>query len=73
MKGLKWHKVESSNIEKVAHDFQNMELYVKFKSGLTYSYIGVPHREFEKFMEAKSHGVYLNTKIKPNFDYRDWN
>ena len=73
MKGLKWQKVVSSNIEKIAYDDNDHELYVKFKSGSTYSYIDVPRREFEKLMNAESHGVYFSRNIKPSYDYRDWN
>jgi len=58
MNDLKWVKVKSSNLSKVAYDKADKELYVEFKSGSKYSYIDVSNKKF---------------KIKPNHDYRYWN
>jgi|APGre2960657373_1045057.scaffolds.fasta_scaffold14261_2 hypothetical protein len=73
MNDLKWVKVKSSNLSKVAYDKADKELYVEFKSGSKYSYIDVSNKKFESLLNAESKGTYFSTKIKPNHDYRDWN
>ena len=37
MNDLKWVKVKSSNLSKVAYDKADKELYVEFKSALSYA------------------------------------
>lgn len=73
MKELNWVKVKSSNLAKVAYDKTDKELYVEFKSGRKYSYVGVSKQKFDLLLNAESQGVYFNAKIKSHYDYRDWN
>lgn len=73
MNNLNWHNVVSSNLEKIAYDETEKELYVEFKSGNKYSYVNVPRKKFNELMRAESHGAYFSKNIKPNYDYRDWN
>jgi len=60
-------KVESSNIESIGYDEESKTLIVEFKSGSTYSYIGVPSIVFKKMLESDSKGKFLNNNIKPVF------
>jgi len=60
-------KVESSNIESIGYDEESKTLIVEFKSGSTYSYIGVPSIVFKKMLESDSKGRFLNNNIKPTF------
>ena len=55
---MKHHKVESSNIESVAH--KGTVLHVKFKHGGTYEYLDVSPEKFEALKGAESVGKHLN-------------
>lgn len=62
--------VDSSNVEAIGYDAQTQELHVRFvKSGETYVYYAVDEWVFQEFMQSDSKGTYLNTKIKPNYQY----
>lgn len=62
--------VESSNIEAIGYDTDTNELYVEFKNGSTYKYMGVPFETYQELMDAESHGTYLNANIKKGgFEY----
>lgn len=62
--------VDSTNIEAIGYDPSTMELHVRFlKSSETYVYYNVEQWRFDELMQADSKGRYLNTNIKPNYDY----
>ena len=61
--------VDSSNIEAIGYDADAQELHVRFLSGVTYIYHGVPQEIYDNLMAAPSHGSYLNREIKGVFDY----
>lgn len=62
---------ESSNVEAIGYnndpDGVGGDIYVKFKSGGTYRYLGVPHGVYRNFCAAESKGTYLNQKLKSRF------
>ena len=62
--------VDSSNIEAIGYDSDNLELHVRFlKSGETYVYYNVDEWVFQEFLGADSKGRYLNSNIKGRFEY----
>lgn len=61
--------VDSSNIEAIGHDAGAQELHVRFLSGDTYVYHGVPQEIYDQLMDAPSKGSYLNRVIKENYEY----
>jgi hypothetical protein len=62
--------VDSSNIEMVGYDPEEMELYVKFRScEEPYVYEGVPEQVHEEFMAAPSKGSYLNRVLKGVYNF----
>lgn len=62
--------IDSSNIEAVGYDAGKMELHVRFsKSGETYVYYAVEEWRFQELMQADSKGKYLNSNIKPYYQY----
>jgi hypothetical protein len=61
--------VDSSNIEAIGHDEKAQELHVRFLSGDSYVYHGVPREEFDNLMAAPSKGSYLNRMIKGRYGY----
>jgi len=65
------HFVDSSNIEAIGYDAVAQELHIRFlKTGETYVYYPVEAWVFDELMRADSKGNYLNTRIKPNYEYR---
>ncbi|OMF40338.1 KTSC domain-containing protein [Paenibacillus peoriae] len=67
---MNWQSVNSSNMDSVAYDADSSTLYVRFNSGATYSYSGVPQSEYNGLMSASSHGTYLNAHIKGSYPYQ---
>lgn len=61
--------VDSSNIEAIGYDEDNQELHVRFLSGASYIYSGVPRQIFDDLMEAPSKGSFLNREIKGVYQY----
>lgn len=61
--------VDSSNIEAIGHDAAAQELHVRFLSGDTYVYHGVPQEVYDELMAAPSKGSYLNRMIKGNYEH----
>lgn len=66
---LKKHLVDSSNLEWVAYDKKNSELYIQFHSGGLYKYMNVPENIFNGLLSAGSHGRYFWMKIRDKYDY----
>lgn len=61
--------VISSNIDALAH--YDGKLYIRFKSGITYSYANVPFTYFDAMQKAESAGQFFHRMIKnkPEFPY----
>ena len=57
--------VTSSNINSVGYD--NGKLYIRFNSGSTYLYNGVPQKVYKELLSAFSHGKYFEKKILKTF------
>jgi len=60
--------VTSSQVESVG--FENGTLAVKFKSGGTYHYAGVPQHQYDSMMKSPSIGSYLHKNIKGRFAHK---
>jgi hypothetical protein len=62
--------VDSSNVEAIGYDAATQELYVRFvRSGETYVYQQVEEWVFEDFKRADSKGTFLNTNVKPHYQF----
>jgi hypothetical protein len=60
--------VDSSNIEAIGYDVHTQELHIKFlKSGETYVYYAVEEFVFQELQQSDSKGIFLNTRIKQNY------
>ncbi len=60
--------VESSNIAAAGYDPDRQRLTVRFKSGDTYVYDGVPEQLGEDFFTAESVGKFFNGAIRSSFE-----
>lgn len=66
---MKHEPVTSSTIESVAHDPDTRSMEVKFKSGSTYRYDGVPAELHGDMMQSSSVGKFLNDNIKGRYSH----
>lgn len=69
---LDWLKVDSSNVEAVAHDPLTDTLAVKFRGGGLYSYTDVDVHLYTALAFATSVGQYFNSQIKGVHPYTKW-
>lgn len=63
-------EVTSSNIKSIWYDKEHLTLEVEFNNETVYQYLEVPESEFQWIMNADSHGKYLNSNIKPFYDFK---
>lgn len=61
--------VDSSNIEAIGYDDDAQELHVRFLSGASYIYHGVPRQIFDDLMQATSKGSFLNREVKSVYGF----
>ncbi len=59
--------VRSSNISQIGYRCESKDLYVNFESSGLYIYRNVPEHIYKSFMEAPSHGRFLNQHIKDKY------
>lgn len=62
--------VNSSNIRSIGYDNQTAILEVEFTSSDVYQYFSVPEYLYQKFLQAPSHGEFLNEHIRYNYRYQ---
>lgn len=60
--------VRSSALRSVGYDPRTWALEVEFDSGEVYRYLDVPPEVVGGFIDARSKGTYLTTRIKPHYD-----
>jgi hypothetical protein len=63
-------RVESSNIAMIGYDEEQRILEITFRDGRVYHYLEVPPERALSLLRAESKGRFLNSDIKPEFDYR---
>jgi len=61
--------VDSVSIDAIGYDADRRELHVRFVSGETYVYSGVPADVFDAFASAPSKGGFVNREIKPAYPF----
>lgn len=62
-----WQPLTSSNLDSFAYDAAMQRLQIRFKSGRTYAYSGVPPSLVEELASASSPGQFFNSAIKDQF------
>lgn len=62
--------VKSSNIAAIGHDPAKSELHVKFKTGATHVYAGVPTDKHKALMAAESIGSHFHANIRDKHPQR---
>lgn len=61
--------VTSSQIGAVGYDAETNTLRIRFKSGSTYEYAGVPSDIYDDLLTAESFGRFFGANIKGKFEY----
>jgi hypothetical protein len=56
--------IKSSNLSAIGYDGSKAELHVRFKSGATYVYEGVPASVYASLIAAKSTGAHFKSEVK---------
>ena len=65
--------VNSSNIRSIGYDAQSATLEVEFTTGDVYQYYNAPEHLYQQFLQASSHGQFLNDHIRYNYRYKKIN
>jgi hypothetical protein len=60
---------ESSSVEEMGYDAEAEEVYVRYRQGGLYAYIGVPGVVWEELLRAPSKGTFVNQVLK-GYPYR---
>lgn len=63
------YSVDSSNIDKVEYDADNLVLRVTFKNGGIYEYEGVLQEVVDEMLSASSVGGYFYSNIRMSYPY----
>lgn len=63
-------QVNSTNIRSIGYDKLTAILEVEFTSGDVYQYFNVPEYLYQQFLNASSHGQFLNDNIRYNYRYQ---
>lgn len=66
---MKHIKLESANIVSAGHDPDTKTLEIKFKTGATYSYDGVPTSVYKALVGADSVGSYFHKNINGKYPH----
>lgn len=61
--------VDSSNIEQIGYNADEMELHVVFDDGGHYVYAPVPEGVFDELLNAPSKGSYINREVKGTYEF----
>jgi hypothetical protein len=68
MKGMDRQRVSSTDLSSVG--YENGTLEIRFRSGGTYQYSGVPESVYHSLMNSSSKGRYFGRYIKGKYRYR---
>lgn len=60
---------DSSSVEEIGYDAEAEEVFVRYREGGLYAYIGVPTVVWDELRAAPSTGTYVNRVIK-GYAYR---
>jgi len=66
-------RTSSTNIAAVGYDQEKKVLGIRFNSGGTYHYAGVPEELYESFKKSPSLGRFFHANIKNNYKHRKVN
>ena len=65
--------VESAAIRQIRYDRERQKLFVRFRDGDEYLYVGVPEDVHRSFVKAPSKGGYFAHEIRDRYPYNRLN
>lgn len=66
---MDWQPLESKLLAMSAYDAGKDILYLRFRSGEVYRYLGFPEAQYREFLSADSHGRYFLSFVRNQFRY----
>ena len=63
--------IDSSSIVSVGYDDDVGTLELEFVNGGVYQYLEVPEFVYRRLMSSTSPGAFVNSMVKPNYDFRE--
>jgi hypothetical protein len=60
---------QSTAIDRIRYKADHGKLFVRFKNGGEYVYVGVPGEVHRSFIEAESRGGYFLSEIRDRYPY----
>lgn len=64
---MDWVAVVSSVFTAAAYDSDKRQLYLRFRSGKVYRYLGFPSEQYDEFLAADSKGRYFAHRVRGQF------
>ena len=65
-----WVSVISSNVDSIAYNLKERDLYVRFKGGSTYCYRQVPEQVAKDMFNCSSMGRFVHQRLKGEYGFR---
>jgi hypothetical protein len=66
---MDWKPLESKMFTASAYEAPGNILYLRFTSGEVYRYFDFPEEQYQRFLDAESHGRYFLSNIRDQFRY----
>jgi len=66
---VEFFPVESTNVDQIGYDDDDMSLYIRFINGALYVYEGVPPDVWEQLLYTPSKGKFIHTDLKNIYPY----
>jgi hypothetical protein len=66
---MDWLPLESKMFFSAGYDGGKRILYLRFRSGDVYRYFDFPQAEYDRFLQAESHGRFFLSHIRESFRY----
>lgn len=63
--------MNSKSVRSVGYDLASRTLELQYVNGSVYQYLDVPQPTYAGLLAAPSIGNYVNTKIKPYYEFRE--
>jgi hypothetical protein len=63
--------VESASVRSIGYSTSTQTLEIEFVNGSVYQYFEVPQPTYAGLMAAPSIGNFVNTKIKPYYEFAE--
>lgn len=67
---MDWQPLDSKMFAAAAYEPEPRTLYLRFRSGVTYSYFDFPEEQYQALLQAESRGRHFLSHIRGRFRYQ---